>query len=83
MEKVSQNNISKCLIQSKIQLVLPHNKTHTIELIKNNFSTTVYKIIGKKIYYLRIANSKKENFIPENIIHEKLGKIGVKVPKVI
>lgn len=83
MEKPNEIEINIPLIESLINSIIPKNNTHTIERTSHNFSTIVFRIIGNKIFYLRIAVDKKENFTPETLIHSKLIELGLNVPEII
>jgi fructosamine-3-kinase len=83
MEKPNEIEINIPPIESLINSIIPKNNTHNIERTSHNFSTIVFKIIGNKIFYLRIAVDKKENFTPETLIHSKLIELGLKVPEII
>jgi aminoglycoside phosphotransferase (APT) family kinase protein len=71
------------LLQKKISEILPKNRTRNIVQINEGFSTNIFKIVGEKIYYLRVPGSPKENLTPEYLIHKKLSKNKVKVPQIV
>lgn len=74
-------NISK--IQTLVDSLLKSNGTNLVYKMSNNFSSTVFKITGNKVYYLKVASEKTENFLPEFNINKILIKNKIKVPKII
>ena len=70
-------------VKTLVDSIFPTSNT-IIERVTEGVSTCVYRIIhNHETFYLRILPEEGQSFAPEVAVHQKLGKMGVKVPEVI